>query len=149
MAMWDYDKRTALHLVINLKRSSFDNEWGGRVGIDEGRRPYKNGRWINMVSAMIQQKQFFFQDFHSTPKYVFHHSTKDNAKFLYASPFLSFRSLLITPFDCIRRLPILIRFLHLQRAWLIMWTMSTFEAEKLLGLCRGAPWVCQVPCWDL
>ena len=56
----------------------------------------------------------FFQDFLLTPKYVFHHSTKDNAKFLYASPFLSFRSLLITPFDCIRRLPILIRFLHLQ-----------------------------------
>ena len=35
------------------------------------------------------------------------------------------------------------------RAWLIMWTMSTFEAEKLPGLCGGAPWVCQVPCWDL
>ena len=29
MAMWDYDKRTALHLVINLKRSSFDKNEGG------------------------------------------------------------------------------------------------------------------------
>ena len=111
--MWDYDKRTALHLVINLKRNLFDSEWGGRVGsmreVGLIKKEDESTWWLQWFN-----RKSFFQDFLSTPKYVFHRSTKDNAKFLFASPFLSFRPLLITPFDCIRRLPILIRFLHLQ-----------------------------------
>ena len=120
----------------------------GESGFDERSRTYKKGRLINMVTAIIQQKKFFSRIFFQPQNMCFiaQQKTTLNSSLLlrsYLSDHCWSRHLIASDVS---------RFLFdfcICRAWLIMWTMSTFEAEKLPGLCGGAPWVCQVPCWDL